>query len=98
MSMSTHIQAFIPDQDAEYKRHKIVLLVCSDAKVSLPEETAQYFGSKVADKALLEEKLQIMLTKGEHYVDYDEDMCQGFEVDLTKLPKGVTKLRFFNSY
>lgn len=29
---------------------------------------------------------------------YYTDGASGFEVDLNKLPSGVTKLRFYNSY
>lgn len=96
--MSTHIQGFIPDTDATYQRHKKVLIVCLEADVQLPKETAEYFGSTSAYESLLDEKLEIELKKGVHYEDYSEDMTQGFEVDLTKLPRGVTKLRFTNSW
>jgi hypothetical protein len=98
MSMSTSIRGFIPDTDPEYQRHKKVLLACKEAKVSLPEETAKYFGSKYPDLCLLEEKLEVNLVNGTHYKEYRAEMQEGFEVDLTKLPQGVTKIRFYNSY
>lgn len=96
--MSTHIQAFIPDTDAEFKKHKKILLMCLENEVSLPKETAEYFGSDSADLYLLDGKLSIELVKNIHYIEYREDMIDGFEVDLSKLPSGVSKLRFFNSY
>ena len=98
MGMSTHITAFIPDNDPEYQRQKKVLLACHEAKVSLPAETAKYFGVYHPDLYLLEEKLQVKLEKGVHYKEYNADMEQGFEIDLDKLPKGVTKVRFYNSF
>lgn len=98
MGMSSHIQGFIPDTDSNYLRHKKVLLVCLEANVELPKETAEYFGSKSPDKYLLEEKLGVRLEMGVHYEKYSADMTDGFEVDITKLPQGVTKLRFYNSY
>jgi hypothetical protein len=98
MGMSTHITAFIPDTDPEYQRHKKVLLACKEAKVSLPAETAKYFGIYQPDLCLLEEKLQVKLIKGTHYEEYNAEMEQGFEVDLDKLPQGVTKIRFYNSF
>jgi hypothetical protein len=98
MGMSTHIEGFIPDTDAEFQRHKKVLLVCAEANVTLPPETAKYFGSKYSDESLLDEKLNVMLEDGVHYTQYRDSGCSGFEVDLTRLPKGVTKLRFYNSY
>ena len=98
MGMSSSIQAFIPDTDATYQKHRKVLLVCLGAKVSLPKETAEYFGSEEPYEDLLDEKLEIKLIRNKHYKDYSADMTDGFEVDLTKLPEGVTTLRFTNSY
>lgn len=98
MSMSTHIQAFIPDTDKEFKKHKKILLACSEAEVSLPKETAKYFGGEDADESMLDEKLSVELKEGVHYKDWSQDSSSGFEVDLTKLPAGVTKLRFYNNW
>jgi hypothetical protein len=99
MGMSTHIAAFIPDTDPEFQKHKAVALVCMEAKVSLPAETSNYFNVRYNPYlGMFDEKLQIDLKEGEHYEEWREDSSEGFEVDLTKLPKGVTKLRFYNSW
>ena len=100
MGMSTHIRAFMPDTDPEFNKHKKLALACDDANVSLPKETAEYFGCDVDDfySDLIEEKLEIDLIKDEHFVIYTDIMSEGYEVDLTRIPKGVTKLRFYNSY
>lgn len=99
MGMSTYLQAFIPDTDATYQLNKKVLLACLDAGIKeLPKETADYFGYKHPEKCILEEKLQVRLQKGVHYKDYNEDMSQGFEIELKDIPEGVTKIRFVNSY
>jgi len=96
--MSTHIKGFIPDVDTEYQRHKKVLLACLEAEVDLPKQTAKYFNSEFGYLRLLEEKLEVELIEGVHYLKYNGDMTAGFDVDLLALPKGVTKLRFYNSY
>lgn len=98
MGMSTHIKGFTPDTDATYQRHKKVLIVCLEADVQLPKETAEYFGSTTAYEELLDEKLEIELKEGVHYENWSDESSQGFEVDLTKIPKGVTKLRFYNNW
>jgi hypothetical protein len=99
MGMSTYIQAFIPDTDPLYQKHKKVFLVCKEAGVSLPQETADYFHTHHSgDDSILEDKLQIDMTLGIHYSEYSSDSAEGVEVDLTTLPKGVTKLRFVNSW
>jgi hypothetical protein len=101
MGMSTHIKAFIPDTDPEFQRHKIVAEICMEHKVSLPAETSNYFNVRHnPSPGMFDEKLSVELTNGIHYTEYNDshDAEAGFEVDLTKLPKGVTKLRFYNSW
>lgn len=99
MAMSTKIKGFISDTNVEYQKHKKVFLACKEAGVDLPKQTAEYFGSDNTDEEdLLEGKLEMKLQLGVHYEEYSADMVEGFEVDLTKLPQGVTKLRFYNSY
>ena len=98
MGMSTGIQAFIPDTDVDYQKHKKILLACMEADVSLPKETAIYFGEDYPTNYLLEQKLSVKLKQGVHYKDWSNETSEGFEVDLLELPKGVTKLRFSNSW
>jgi hypothetical protein len=92
--MSTRIEAFIPDTDKEYQKHKAIYDLCVKSRVSLPKETEEYFhGCDVP-----EDKLKVNLQKNIHYTLYNGDMSSGFDVDLSKLPQGVTKLRFYNSW
>ena len=58
MSMSTHVKAFISDEDETYQKHKRILLVCKEANVSLPKETAEYFEEDKVAEYLLKEKLE----------------------------------------
>ncbi len=96
--MSTRLRAFIPDTDALYQKMKKVYLACEEAKMDLPEEAAKYFGVSYPEDDALEQKLTVKLTEGIHYVPYFTEMTEGFEIDLDKLPKGVTKIRFTNSF
>lgn len=100
MGMSTHIKAFASNDSTEYQKHKKILLLCIESEVSLPKETAIFFDCTdgYLNEDLLEKSLEIELVRGKHYFEYSEDMEQGYEVDLSKLPKNVTKLRFYNSY
>lgn len=96
--MSTHIKAFIPDTDADFQKHKKILIFCIENEVSLPKETSAYFGSEDAGEYMLDEKLSVDLKEGQHYRYWSDESSQGFEVDLPKLPKGVYKLRFYNNW
>lgn len=98
MGMSTHIKAFIPDTDPEYQRHRKVLLACDEAEVSLPKETAEYFGVIDFDKNTLDDKLEFDIKNSDCLSKWKDHDADGYEIDLTKLPQGVTKIRFYNEW
>lgn len=99
MGMSTHIEGFMPDTDPEFQKYKSVALFCMENKVSLPAEVSNYFNVRhEPDTWMFDEKLSIALEEGVHYENWHDESSRGFEVDLTKLPKGVTKLRFYNNW
>jgi hypothetical protein len=92
--MSTRITGYVSPTDSEYIKHSKVLMVCLEADVSLPDETAKYFNSTYPSMDLLDEKLEVNIPKHE----YGEDMSQGFEVILSEIPEGVYKIRFVNNW
>jgi hypothetical protein len=98
MGLTTNIEAFTPDTDPEFQKHKKILLLCIESDVSLPKETAGYFGSDEPYFSLIDERLSVSLKDGVHYREYQNDSCSGYEVDLKSLPEGVTKLRFRNCW
>jgi len=92
--MSTKIKAFTSETNKEYIKHEKVWIVCSQAGVSIPIETLEYFNG--CDKP--EDRLEFNLLEGHHYHNWSTEMQEGFEVNLDELPEGVTKIRFYNSY
>jgi hypothetical protein len=99
MGMSRRIEAYIPDTDVEYQKHKKIFLACREAEVDLPKQTAEYFGygeDTYPELEMLDEKLEIRLQEGVHYTEYNAEMCEGYEIELDKLPTAVTKLRIYN--
>lgn len=93
--MSTSVYGLVSPDNELYKKHAKVLIACLEAGIEeLPKETALYFGEKEPYEYLLIEKLKIRIP---HDI-IDEDMVDIFEIDLTNLPEGVTKIRFVNSY
>ena len=93
MGMSTHIIGFRPADDTWHKM-KDVFDSCQTAKVPLPKEVEAFFNGETPDSSGVEVRLE-----GHPCVsDYNDDMREGFEVDLAKLPPHVTKIRFYNSW
>lgn len=94
MSISTFIIAYTSENNKDFQKHKKILEFCLENKVSLPKETAEYFENEIPDISLLDNKLEIELEEDVHYQEYYDDKYGGYEIDLEKLPNGVSKIRF----
>lgn len=92
MSMSTYVQGLKP-KTTEYQKKLDILAACKEVNVEPPREIVDFF-----DGEICEEGIVIELPK-EAVREYADNYCREFfEVDLTKLPPDVTKIRFVNSY
>lgn len=94
MGMNTYVQGFRPP-DEFYLKMKAVWDACLAAHMDPPDEVYEYFdGDKQnADGTGMNVDISDAVSNWD-----DGDMRVGLSVDLTKLPKGVTVLRFVNSY
>lgn len=92
MSMSTCVMGFRPP-DEKYEQMKEIWLACKKAKVEIPEEVSDFFEDMDPDDA----GIKVGLSK-ECCREYSGDMEEGYEVDITKLPKDVKIIRFVNSW
>lgn len=92
MSMSIYVVGFRP-ADAKWKKMKHIYDACVTAGVSIPEEVDKFFDNESpGDKPGKEIGIDTAVT------EYNAEMCEGFEVDITKLPSDVKIIRFYNSY
>ena len=93
MGMSTHVIAFKPPDETWHKM-KAVYDACTKAGTSIPPEVSRYFDGSAPDPSGVE----VSLDKSPACKEYRAEMQNGYEVDLTKLPKDVEIIRFVNSY
>lgn len=93
MSMSTHIKGFRPP-DEQWKKMKEVWDACDRAGVDPPEEVSDFFNDEAPDSTGVE----IELENYEGVKPYNGEMEEGFQVDISKLPKDIKYIRFYNSY
>lgn len=91
MSMSTHVVGFVPP-DAKWKKMKAAWDACTKAGVPVPEEVTEFFNYEAPDSNGVEIDIK------EAVPQYRRDMCEGFDVDVSKLPKHVSVIRFYNSW
>lgn len=101
MSMSTFVVGFRDPTDPHHLKMLAVYSACKEANVLLPDEVAAYFdpkgfGKKNPHDIPKEECIEVDLGAAQR--PWKNDMSQGFEVDLAKLPEGVKVIRFFNSW
>lgn len=91
MGMSTSVVGFKPP-DEKWLKMKAVHDVCLQANVLPPREVSEFFEwetpSSSGVRVPLEGTPPVTTLEGE----------AGFEVDVTKLPKDVTIIRFENSW
>lgn len=92
MSMSTYIQGLKPKTE-EYEKKLNIYKSCKELNISVPQEILDFFDGEVCEEGIITE------IPKEAIREYADDCCRDFfEVDLTKILKDVTKIRFVNSY
>lgn len=93
MSMNTNIIGFKPP-DEKWKKMKAVYDACNSANTALPTEVDDFFNGEHPDSSGVEVRLDdTACCRG-----YSEEMRDGFEILLDKVPKDVKIIRFWNSY
>lgn len=92
MSMSTYIQGLKP-KTKEYEKKLQIYKLCKETGVLPPKEIEDYFDGEICEEGIITELPE------ESIREYDDLSCREFhEVDLTKIPLDVVKIRFVNSY
>lgn len=92
MGMSTHVIGF-RKADEKWEQMKAVWNACERAGIEAPMEVYEYFNHNNPNKlAGIEVSISSAIT------EYCDDMREGYEVDIKKLPPDVTVIRFYNSW
>jgi hypothetical protein len=87
MGMSTHVVGFRP-ADKQWEKMKAVWVTCNDAGIPTPDEVDDFFdGEDPTTFNGMPVKLGDAVTK------FNGDCQDGYEIDVTKLPKGVKIIR-----
>ena len=99
MGMSTHVVAIRPPDD-KWLKMKEAYESCRTAGVEPPKKVLDFFEGEEPDPAGVEVgSAGLRDDRMPRWVSQLKVECMdGFEVDVTKLPKDVTIVRFYNSY
>lgn len=91
MSVSIHAVGF-RGKDEKWDQMKSIWETCQNAGVSIPDEVEDFFGGEnPGDKPGLEIDID------EASQEWSDDHREGFEIDISKLPKGLKFIRFYMS-
>jgi len=99
MGMSTHIKG-IRDMDGKFKEMLDIKKFCDGKKVSYPKEVCEYFDGmeEESEEVIIEEMFEVNIEKTEAVTEFSGDMQQGFIVDVSKIPKDIKEIKFYNSF
>ncbi len=92
--MSTHVIGLRPPTE-NYKKKLAAWQACMAADVEPPQELRDYFNDEREPNP---DGMEVAIEDTDAVTKYDGDMEQGFDVDISELPEGVTIIRFYNSY
>lgn len=91
MGMSSHVIG-IRAPDSKWQRMKAIWDACDLAEVNVPDEVLDYFEGEEPNPLGVEVELNGCVN------GVDEEGQDGFVVDLSKLPKDITHIKFYNLY
>lgn len=91
MGMSTHVIAFHPP-DEKWRKMKAIYDACVAGDIEIPDDVNDFFNGEPPDESGVEVEIDKILEKWS-----DEDRS-GYQIEISKLPKGITILRFYNSW
>ncbi len=89
MGMSSFVVGFRPP-DEKWHQMKSIWESCEKAGITPPEEVLTFFEHVDPDDAGVEVELEL-----EPYTSESEE---GYDVILSKIPKSVDRIRFYNSW
>jgi hypothetical protein len=96
MSMSTWVIAFVP-ADQKWHNMKKVWDACKAAGIAIPVAVTNYFGSEEPDTNGVEVDEDRLIELGAA-TEFNDDMQDGFDIHIDKLPKDVKVVRVYNSW
>jgi len=97
MGMSTNICGVRSPDEKWVKRVK-AWKACVEAGISPPEELQKYFDDLECWTPEIDKGPEICLIDTECCQEYNMESTFGFEIELSKLPEGITHIIFYNGW
>lgn len=91
MGMDSYVKG-LKQKTEEYEKKLNIYKSCEELEISVPKEILDFFDGEICEEGIIVE-----LPKEAIREEYD-DGIEFIEIDLSKLPKDIAKIRFVNSY
>ncbi len=91
MSVYSYVQGLRPKTE-DYEKKLQIYKLCTELNIAIPFEIESFFDGEVCEDGIICDLPNDSLKK------YYNDTREYFEVDLTKVPSDIVKLRFCNSW
>jgi stress response protein SCP2 len=91
MSMTKYVQGIVPP-DEKFKKMLALYRQCEEANVSIPKEVRNFFNNEEPNEAGVMINLKALAKED------GDDSREWIDVDLTKLPPEIKKIRFVMSW
>jgi hypothetical protein len=95
MGMSMSVKGIIPGTDERFQSMLRIYRECESAGITVPLAVLEFFNHEEPDPVGIVVDIKDAVNRYEAPKDY---AAEGFEVDISKLPKDVKLVRFVNSY
>jgi hypothetical protein len=89
MSISTYVIGIKPP-DEKWKRMKLIWDNCEQEDIEIPGEVVDFFNAEKPDE-------KGVVVEVPHN-DWSGESCEGIEIEVSKIPKDVKIIRFYNSW
>jgi hypothetical protein len=93
MSDNMDVEGYRPP-DKEWVKMKKVWDTCVEADVDIPAKVVDFFGSEQPSDL----GVSVNLCEADGVSAWSADMCQGYEIEIAKLPKDLKFIRVYNSF
>lgn len=97
MSMSTHVIGLHPPDEKWQQMLDIWQSCCKVAGVKPPAEVIDFFDG-IKNYPPDPKGVRVDLVDSGIATDFNEGYGDGYEIEIAKLPKSITHIRFYNSW
>jgi hypothetical protein len=96
MSMNSHVIG-LKEPTEEFQKKYRAYQACVEAGIDPPKTIIDFFDG-LSFRSIDATGMEVDLSKSGAVTEWKGDSKNGFEIEVAKIPAGVTRIRFYNSW